>query len=164
MHYCQLCTSALTMRAKSTTMSLVGERIRTLREGKGWSQGELARLANVASQTVMRIENGDTPQPTQHTVERLARALGVDYVALWGGTAPAAAPSAAPIPAGPVGLDVSLLTNVLEALETFLATHDIRPTLRKKAEIAAFLYQHFALYGAMRDDAFTNFMRLVLQQ
>ncbi len=155
-------------QAESERMSIVGERIKTLREKRGWSRGELARRANnMAPQTVMRIEEGDTPQPTQKTVERIARALGVPYAQLWG-TQPLGAQDpgveynvervAAP------GLDVELLTNVLEATSDFFDAHHLQPTSRRRAEIAAYLYGHFLLHGPMDDRAFVNFMSLVLQK
>jgi len=162
MHHCQLYKAERMEQAESASMSLVGERIRALRQQKGWSKGHLAKLANIAPQTVMRIEDGETPQPTQHTVERIARALGVTHTHLWG-PVPQAQEPPPNYNLDQIGVDIPLLTNVLEGLESFLAAHDLRIPARKKAEIAGFLYQHFAAHGAMQEDAFVNFMKLVLQ-
>lgn len=51
--------------------------IGTLREAKGWSQGELAERANVARATVNRLENGHPRSIDLVVLERLARALDV---------------------------------------------------------------------------------------
>jgi transcriptional regulator with XRE-family HTH domain len=150
-------------QAESSDMSIVGDRIKTLRESHGWSQGQLAKRAGMAPQTVMRIESGETPQPTQRTVERLARALGVPYVQLWGNL-PLTAQQAPPTEYVHHALDVPLLTNVIEATRAFFDAHDLKPSPRRHAEICAYLYEHFLTHGPMEDRAFANFMQLVLQR
>ena len=57
-------------------MSL-GQRIRTLREQKGWSVRELSRRANVRQATLSEIENGKRRDMTTETAKRIALALGV---------------------------------------------------------------------------------------
>ena len=50
-------------------------RLRALRERKALTQDELADLAGVSRQTVVKIEGGLEPRPS--TVRKLAKALGV---------------------------------------------------------------------------------------
>jgi DNA-binding XRE family transcriptional regulator len=50
-------------------------RMRSVRERKALTQDELATLAGVSRQTVVKIEGGLEPRPP--TVRKLARALGV---------------------------------------------------------------------------------------
>lgn len=57
-------------------MSL-GQRIRTLREQKGWSVRELSRRANVRQATLSEVENGKRRDMTTETAKRIALALGV---------------------------------------------------------------------------------------
>lgn len=52
----------------------IGERLIRMREAAGLSQSELARLARVARNTVIRIEAGHPISPTLRTLEKLARA------------------------------------------------------------------------------------------
>jgi transcriptional regulator with XRE-family HTH domain len=53
------------------------QRLKTLREDRVLSQRELARMANLASGTVWRIENG-FPEARTSTIRKLAGALGVE--------------------------------------------------------------------------------------
>ncbi len=53
------------------------QRLKTLREDRVLSQRELARMANLASGTVWRIENG-YPEARTSTIRKLAVALGVE--------------------------------------------------------------------------------------
>ena len=48
------------------------------REKKGLSQERLARLADVANNTVIKIEAGKNQNPTLDTLQKLSKALGVD--------------------------------------------------------------------------------------
>ena len=57
----------------------LGRAVRTLREARGWSQGELAEVARVNRPVVARFEAGGTV-PTLPVLERLAQALEVDLV------------------------------------------------------------------------------------
>ena len=58
----------------------IGETIRKYRLQKEMSQDKLSKLADVAFHTIVKIENGDTPNPTIDTVKKIAAALdmGVD--------------------------------------------------------------------------------------
>lgn len=54
----------------------LGQKVRLLREHKGWSQSQLARAAGMTQSAVARFEAGGTV-PTLPVLERLARALNV---------------------------------------------------------------------------------------
>jgi len=53
------------------------KRIRELRNKKGLSQEKLARLANVSYNTIVKIESGESKNPTFQTMTGIADALGV---------------------------------------------------------------------------------------
>lgn len=61
----------------SKTKSKIGETIKRYRLQKGLSQDKLSKLANVAFHTVVKIESGDTPNPTIETVKRITNALDI---------------------------------------------------------------------------------------
>ena len=64
--------------AAATTLKPVVKltRLRAIRERKALTQDELADLAGVSRQTVVKIERGLEPRPP--TIRKLARALGVE--------------------------------------------------------------------------------------
>ena len=51
--------------------------IKKLREAKGLSQEKLARLADVANNTLIKMESGENQNPTLDTLKKVAQALGV---------------------------------------------------------------------------------------
>lgn len=51
--------------------------IKRLREGKGLSQEKLARLADVANNTLIKMESGENQNPTLDTLKKVAKALDV---------------------------------------------------------------------------------------
>jgi len=55
----------------------IGENIRKYRLQKDMSQDRLSKLADVAFHTIVKIESGETPNPTIETVRKIADALGV---------------------------------------------------------------------------------------
>ena len=55
----------------------IGETIRKYRQERGISQDKLSKLADVAFHTIVKIESGNTPNPTIDTVKKIAAALGV---------------------------------------------------------------------------------------
>lgn len=63
-------------------MTPVRIRLKELREGKGWSQAELARQSGVAQPTISRIEADETRSVNLDNLERLADALGVNAAVL----------------------------------------------------------------------------------
>ena len=58
-------------------VSPVRVRVKTLREGRGLTQQELAERANLTRAALSRIENGQTKGIDFDTLDKLADALGV---------------------------------------------------------------------------------------
>jgi len=58
-------------------MSNITKNLRMMREAKGLSQEKLARLADVANNTIIKIEAGKNQNPTLDTLKKIARALDV---------------------------------------------------------------------------------------
>lgn len=61
----------------------LGERLKRLREEKGWTQRELARISGVDNAWIWRLENGERMFPSIPAAMKLAKAFGVtlDYLA-----------------------------------------------------------------------------------
>ncbi|MDM1407369.1 helix-turn-helix domain-containing protein [Myroides sp. DF42-4-2] len=55
----------------------IGEQVKNLRIGKGYSQEELANLSGLSIRTIQRIEKGETI-PRGHTLHRLSEVLEVE--------------------------------------------------------------------------------------
>ena len=55
----------------------VSENIRKLRQKRGVSQDRLSKEADLALNTIVKIETGENPNPTVETLEKIAKALGV---------------------------------------------------------------------------------------
>ena len=51
--------------------------LKKLREKKGLSQHRLAKLADVANNTIIKIEQGENKNPTLETLKKIAKALDV---------------------------------------------------------------------------------------
>ena len=62
----------------SKTISTIAKNIKKYRKEKGLSQDKLSRLADVAHATIIKIESGGIQSPTIDTVQKIAKALGVD--------------------------------------------------------------------------------------
>lgn len=60
--------------SKTTT---IAKNIKKYRTEKGLSQDKLARLADIAHATIIKIESGGIQSPTIDTVQKIAKALGV---------------------------------------------------------------------------------------
>jgi len=58
--------------------------LKKLREKKGLSQDRLAKLADVANNTIIKIEQGENINPTLDTLKKIAKALGVSLDDLTG--------------------------------------------------------------------------------
>lgn len=56
---------------------MFAKRIRELRNKKGFSQEQLARLANVSYNTIVKIESGESRHPTIQTMAGIAKALQI---------------------------------------------------------------------------------------
>jgi len=61
----------------STQENVLAKNLRTLREQKGLSQDRLAKFANVANNTIIKIEQGENRNPTLETLKKIANALEV---------------------------------------------------------------------------------------
>ena len=61
----------------SKSKASIGENIRKYRLQKDISQDRLSKLADVAFHTIVKIESGETPNPTIETVKKIADALGI---------------------------------------------------------------------------------------
>jgi len=55
-----------------------GALVRHLRDERGWTQEQLARVAGITVTSVSNLERGATVLPNAETVERLAAAFGLD--------------------------------------------------------------------------------------
>ena len=58
-------------------MSNISKNLRKLRESKGLSQEKLARLSDVANNTIVKIEAGKNLNPTLDTLKKIAKALTI---------------------------------------------------------------------------------------
>ena len=58
-------------------MSNISKNLRKMREAKGLSQERLARMADVANNTIIKIESGKNQNPTLDTLKKIAKALGI---------------------------------------------------------------------------------------
>lgn len=58
-------------------MSNITKTLRKLRKTRGLSQEKLARLADVANNTIIKIEAGKNQNPTLDTLKKIAKALEV---------------------------------------------------------------------------------------
>lgn len=56
---------------------MLAKKIRELRKENGFSQERLARLADISYNTIVKIEAGDSKNPTFQTMAGIAKALGV---------------------------------------------------------------------------------------
>jgi transcriptional regulator with XRE-family HTH domain len=63
-------------------MSDIGREIKRLREERGWTQAQLAVYAESSQPTVNQVESGKR-NPSTRTLEKLARALGVEVSVLF---------------------------------------------------------------------------------
>ena len=60
----------------STSQNLANN-IKKLREAKGLSQEKLARLADIANNTLIKMESGENKNPTLDTLKKVAKAFDV---------------------------------------------------------------------------------------
>jgi len=65
------------MATMSNKISTIAKNIRKIRKKKGISQDKLSKLADVAYNTIIKIESGAIQNPTIETVQKIAKALGV---------------------------------------------------------------------------------------
>lgn len=62
----------------------LSKNIKRLREIKGLSQEKLARLANVANNTLIKMESGENQNPTLDTLKKVAKAFSISVDELIG--------------------------------------------------------------------------------
>lgn len=67
----------------STNQNLA-KNIERLRKAKGLSQEKLARLADVANNTLIKMESGENQNPTLDTLKKVAKALEISVDKLIG--------------------------------------------------------------------------------
>lgn len=58
--------------------STISKNIRRIRKEKGISQDRLSKEADLALNTVVKIETGENPNPTVETLQKIAKALGIN--------------------------------------------------------------------------------------
>ena len=63
--------------SSNKNLSTLAKNIRKLREKRNISQDKLSKLANVAHNTIIKIETGLIKNPKIETVQNIADALGV---------------------------------------------------------------------------------------
>ncbi len=69
--------SAISDSAISCTEFIYQKNLKKLREKKGLSQDRLAKLADVANNTIIKIEQGENINPTLDTLKKIAKALEI---------------------------------------------------------------------------------------
>jgi transcriptional regulator with XRE-family HTH domain len=57
--------------------TIIAKNIKKYRKERGLSQDKLARLADIAHATIIKIESGGIQSPTIDTVQKIAKALGI---------------------------------------------------------------------------------------
>jgi len=65
------------MANKSNKISTIAENIKKVRNKKGVSQDRLSKMADVAYNTIIKIESGTIQNPTIGTLAKIAKALDV---------------------------------------------------------------------------------------
>ena len=61
----------------SKQKNILAENLRKLRGNKRLSQDRLAKLADVANNTIIKIEQDENRNPTLETLKKITKALGV---------------------------------------------------------------------------------------
>ena len=72
------------------------EKLKMIKEEKGLSNADIARVGDTPLATVTRVFNGQTPNPTFETITRIAIGMGVSLDELAGIKQPDAPPIASP--------------------------------------------------------------------
>jgi len=55
----------------------VSKNIRRIRQEKGMSQDRLSKKADLALNTIVKVETGENPNPTVKTLKKIAKALDI---------------------------------------------------------------------------------------
>lgn len=64
-------------KSQAIMRNKIGNNIRKLRQTKGISQDRLSKEADLALNTIVKIETGRNSNPTVQTLEKIAKALDV---------------------------------------------------------------------------------------
>lgn len=59
-------------------MSTIGKNIKKFREQKSISQDKLSKLVDISLNTIAKPELEESPNPTIETLQKIAKALGVE--------------------------------------------------------------------------------------
>jgi len=62
----------------SRSITRIAKNIKKARKERGISQDKLSKLADVAYNTIIKIESGAIQNPTIETMQKIAKALGVN--------------------------------------------------------------------------------------
>jgi len=107
---------------------IIGDRLRTLRETKNLSQGDIEQRSGLLRCYISRVENGHTV-PSVETLEKMARALGVPlHQIFYDGEEPLKAPDfpalkkGDALPWGSSGKDARILRNLRRLLKRVSAS------------------------------------------
>ena len=65
------------MATMSNEISTIAKNIKKIRKKRGISQDKLSKLAEVAYNTIIKIESGAIQSPTIKTVQKIAKALDI---------------------------------------------------------------------------------------
>ena len=65
------------MAIMSNKISTIAKNIKKIRKKRGISQDKLSKLAEVAYNTIIKIESGAIQNPTIETVQKIAKALDI---------------------------------------------------------------------------------------
>jgi len=65
------------MAIMSNEISTIAKNIKKIRKKRGISQDKLSKLAEVAYNTIIKIESGAIQNPTIETVQKIAKALDI---------------------------------------------------------------------------------------
>lgn len=63
--------------SSKNSISKIGRNIKRIRQEKGISQDRLSKRADLALNTIVNIESGESPNPTIETLQKIANALEV---------------------------------------------------------------------------------------
>ena len=63
--------------SSENSISKIGENIKRIRKEKGISQDRLSKRADLALNTIVNIELGESPNPTIETLQKIANALEI---------------------------------------------------------------------------------------
>ena len=77
-----VCPSPLLRNPRKEAIMVIGDRLRELREGKKFSQGDIEKRTGLLRCYISRVENGHTV-PAIETLEKLARALEIPLYQLF---------------------------------------------------------------------------------